>query len=154
MRIGHGYDVHRFKAGRKLILGGVDIPYVVFQLTYPDGSTEVVKEDADSFIYTHMVRLMEELEAKQEAAEAEDFENPEEIEVIQEPILVEESVAQNRPWGVPDAVSITFVGHQNTQKMVRFFLTYPDGTTEEIIADNHGGLYRYLMNRKVELEEK
>ena len=27
MRIGHGYDVHRFKAGRKLILGGVDIPY-------------------------------------------------------------------------------------------------------------------------------
>ena len=27
MRIGHGYDVHRFSAGRKLILGGVDIPY-------------------------------------------------------------------------------------------------------------------------------
>ena len=27
MRIGHGYDVHRFKAGRKLILGGVDIPF-------------------------------------------------------------------------------------------------------------------------------
>ena len=27
MRIGHGYDVHRFKAGRKLILGGVEIPY-------------------------------------------------------------------------------------------------------------------------------
>ena len=26
-RIGHGYDVHRYKAGRKLILGGVDIPY-------------------------------------------------------------------------------------------------------------------------------
>ena len=26
MRIGHGYDVHRFKAGRKLILGGVEIP--------------------------------------------------------------------------------------------------------------------------------
>ena len=27
MRIGHGYDVHRFKEGRKLILGGVNIPY-------------------------------------------------------------------------------------------------------------------------------
>ena len=27
MRIGNGYDVHRFKEGRKLILGGVDIPY-------------------------------------------------------------------------------------------------------------------------------
>ena len=26
-RIGHGYDVHRFAAGRKLILGGVEIPY-------------------------------------------------------------------------------------------------------------------------------
>lgn len=27
MRIGHGYDVHRLVEGRKLILGGVDIPY-------------------------------------------------------------------------------------------------------------------------------
>lgn len=27
MRIGHGYDVHRLAAGRKLILGGVEIPY-------------------------------------------------------------------------------------------------------------------------------
>lgn len=27
MRIGHGYDVHRLKKGRKLILGGVDIPW-------------------------------------------------------------------------------------------------------------------------------
>ena len=27
MRIGHGYDVHRFAAERKLILGGVDIPF-------------------------------------------------------------------------------------------------------------------------------
>lgn len=26
-RIGHGYDVHRLTEGRKLILGGVDIPY-------------------------------------------------------------------------------------------------------------------------------
>lgn len=27
MRIGHGYDVHKFVEGRKLILGGVEIPY-------------------------------------------------------------------------------------------------------------------------------
>jgi len=28
IRIGHGYDAHRLTAGRKLILGGVDIPHV------------------------------------------------------------------------------------------------------------------------------
>ncbi len=27
MRIGHGYDAHRLAEGRRLILGGVDIPY-------------------------------------------------------------------------------------------------------------------------------
>ena len=27
MRIGHGYDVHKLTEGRKLIMGGVDIPY-------------------------------------------------------------------------------------------------------------------------------
>ena len=27
IRIGHGYDVHRLKEGRKLILGGAEIPY-------------------------------------------------------------------------------------------------------------------------------
>ena len=27
MRIGHGYDVHRLTEGRKLILGGTEIPY-------------------------------------------------------------------------------------------------------------------------------
>lgn len=27
MRIGHGYDVHRLTEGRKLIIGGVDIPF-------------------------------------------------------------------------------------------------------------------------------
>ena len=27
MRIGHGYDVHRLTTGRRLILGGVDIPW-------------------------------------------------------------------------------------------------------------------------------
>ena len=27
MRIGHGYDVHQLAPGRKLILGGVEIPF-------------------------------------------------------------------------------------------------------------------------------
>lgn len=27
MRVGHGYDVHRFSENRKCIIGGVDIPY-------------------------------------------------------------------------------------------------------------------------------
>ena len=27
MRIGHGYDVHKLVEGRRLIIGGVDIPY-------------------------------------------------------------------------------------------------------------------------------
>lgn len=29
MRIGHGYDVHRLKEGRRLILGGVEIGYIM-----------------------------------------------------------------------------------------------------------------------------
>lgn len=27
LRIGHGYDVHRLTGGRKLVLGGVEVPY-------------------------------------------------------------------------------------------------------------------------------
>ena len=27
MRIGHGYDVHKLTEGRKLILGGIEVPY-------------------------------------------------------------------------------------------------------------------------------
>ena len=29
MRVGHGYDVHRFEQGRKLVLGGVEIEHEV-----------------------------------------------------------------------------------------------------------------------------
>lgn len=36
MRIGHGYDVHRLVEGRKLILGGVDIPYYKGLLGHSD----------------------------------------------------------------------------------------------------------------------
>lgn len=36
MRIGHGYDVHRLAAGRKLILGGVEIPWELGLLGHSD----------------------------------------------------------------------------------------------------------------------
>ena len=36
IRIGHGYDVHRLVAGRKLILGGVDIPHETGLLGHSD----------------------------------------------------------------------------------------------------------------------
>jgi 2-C-methyl-D-erythritol 2,4-cyclodiphosphate synthase len=36
MRIGHGYDVHRFAPQRKLILGGVEIPHEMGLLGHSD----------------------------------------------------------------------------------------------------------------------
>lgn len=36
MRIGHGYDVHRFAEDRALILGGVDIPFEMGLLGHSD----------------------------------------------------------------------------------------------------------------------
>lgn len=36
MRIGHGYDVHRLVADRKLIMGGVDIPWELGLLGHSD----------------------------------------------------------------------------------------------------------------------
>jgi len=36
MRIGHGYDVHRFAKERKLILGGVEIPWEMGLLGHSD----------------------------------------------------------------------------------------------------------------------
>ncbi|MDY3712463.1 MAG: 2-C-methyl-D-erythritol 2,4-cyclodiphosphate synthase [Agathobaculum sp.] len=36
MRIGHGYDVHRLAAGRKCIIGGVDIPHETGLLGHSD----------------------------------------------------------------------------------------------------------------------
>ena len=37
MRIGHGYDAHRFAAGRRLVLGGVDIPHDKGLVAHSDG---------------------------------------------------------------------------------------------------------------------
>lgn len=49
IRIGHGYDVHRLSAGRKLILGGVEISYVLGL----DGHS-----DADVLIHAIMDALL------------------------------------------------------------------------------------------------
>lgn len=44
MRIGHGYDVHAFAAGRALILGGVDVPH-----------TKGLMGHSDADVLTHAV---------------------------------------------------------------------------------------------------
>lgn len=40
-RIGHGYDVHKLVEGRKLILGGVDIPHTTGLLGHSDADVLV-----------------------------------------------------------------------------------------------------------------
>ena len=41
MRIGHGYDTHRFGAGRPLILGGVAVPHDQGLLAHSDGDVVI-----------------------------------------------------------------------------------------------------------------
>lgn len=41
IRVGHGYDVHRLNAGRRLVLGGVDIPYEYGLLGHSDADVLV-----------------------------------------------------------------------------------------------------------------
>ena len=41
MRIGHGYDVHKFAENRRLILGGVDIPFAKGLLSHSDADVLV-----------------------------------------------------------------------------------------------------------------
>lgn len=41
IRIGHGYDAHRFAAGHRLILGGVDIPHPQGLLAHSDGDVVI-----------------------------------------------------------------------------------------------------------------
>ncbi len=48
-RVGHGYDVHRYAAGRKLILGGVDIPF---------GKGLMGHSDADVVVHAIMDSLL------------------------------------------------------------------------------------------------
>ena len=37
MRIGHGFDAHRFAPGRRLVLGGVDVPHHLGLEAHSDG---------------------------------------------------------------------------------------------------------------------
>ena len=37
MRIGIGYDIHRLMEGKRLVLGGVDIPYIKGPVSHSDG---------------------------------------------------------------------------------------------------------------------
>jgi 2-C-methyl-D-erythritol 2,4-cyclodiphosphate synthase len=41
MRIGQGFDAHRFQAGRRLVLGGVDIPYDHGMEAHSDGDVVI-----------------------------------------------------------------------------------------------------------------
>ena len=41
MRIGHGYDVHRLTEGRRLVLGGVEVPYEKGLLGHSDADVIV-----------------------------------------------------------------------------------------------------------------
>jgi len=41
MRIGHGYDVHRLTENRKLVIGGVDIPFEMGLLGHSDADVLV-----------------------------------------------------------------------------------------------------------------
>ena len=41
MRIGHGYDAHRFEPGKDLVLGGVNIPYKLGLLAHSDGDVAI-----------------------------------------------------------------------------------------------------------------
>ena len=49
MRVGMGYDVHKLVEGRKLILGGVEIPYEKGLLGH---------SDADVMLHAVMVALL------------------------------------------------------------------------------------------------
>ena len=41
MRIGHGFDTHRFQPGRRLVLGGVDVPYEMGMEAHSDGDVVI-----------------------------------------------------------------------------------------------------------------
>ncbi len=49
IRVGHGYDVHRFQQGRKCIVGGVDIPCEVGLLGHSDADV-LLHAVADSLL--------------------------------------------------------------------------------------------------------
>ena len=82
MRIGHGYDVHRLVEGRKLILGGVEIPYEKGLLGHSDADVlthalmdamlgaaalpdigKLFPDNDDRFLGADSIKLLEEVAA-------------------------------------------------------------------------------------------
>ena len=58
LRIGHGYDVHRLVSGRKLILGGVTIPYELGLDGHSDADVQRRKADdyhSDADVLLHAI---------------------------------------------------------------------------------------------------
>ena len=55
MRIGHGYDVHRLVEGRKLILGGVEVPHTLGLLGHSEPHTLGLLGHSDADVLTHAV---------------------------------------------------------------------------------------------------
>ena len=59
MRIGHGYDVHRFGEGDFITLGGVRIPHKFGLVVVPEGDPHGQADEIpaeQSFQYVHLVR--------------------------------------------------------------------------------------------------
>lgn len=100
---------------------------VTVELIFPDGHVVTKEDRVNGPIHTYALELIEALEAKK-VAEA------------------------TSTWSLQDSISIKETGRH--EKWVQFLLIYPDGTTEEMIAEVNGGLYRYLMGRKDELGAK
>ena len=76
MRIGHGYDVHRLVEGRKLILGGVEIPFEKGLLGHSDAGQHFPDNDpayagADSLeLARHVARILSEHDYRVENIDA------------------------------------------------------------------------------------
>ena len=67
MRIGHGYDVHRLVTGRKLILGGVDIPHETGLLGHSDADV-LTHAVMDALLGADSLALLREVTARLHAA--------------------------------------------------------------------------------------
>ena len=63
MRIGHGYDVHRLVEGRRLILGGVEVPFDKGLLGHSDADvlTHAVMDADPAYAGADSLRLLDEV---------------------------------------------------------------------------------------------
>ena len=85
MRIGHGYDVHRLVEGRKLILGGVDIPFSKGLLGHSDADV-LLHAVSDALLITaqgiEIVRREQENKLRRTLARIEELIKEYEVEKI------------------------------------------------------------------------